>query len=153
MKRITQTLLIAPIACAAFGASFSAAAADSGAMMVSDCWIRALPGNLPSGAYFSMMNMGDKAIDLTGVQAPAFGMAMLHQSQSNGSMSKMVMVDKVSVPAGQTVAFAPGGYHVMLEQPKTALKVGTTQPITFLFSDGEQLTEQCAVKSAGASGN
>jgi periplasmic copper chaperone A len=149
MKGIAQTLLIATLA----GASCGALAAEPAAMMVSDCWIRALPGNLPSGAYFSMMNMGDKAIDLTGVKAPAFGMAMLHHTESNGSTSRMVMVDKVAVPAGQTVAFAPGGYHVMLEQPKAELKVGGTLPMTFIFDDGEQLTEQCAVKSAGATAN
>lgn len=117
--------------------------------MVSDCWIRALPGNLPSGGYFSVMNMSDKPIDLTGVKTDAFGMAMLHQTQSNGSTSKMVMVGKATVPANGTLEFAPGGYHLMLEKPKQPLKVGTSIPLTFSFSDGEKVTSECAVKSAG----
>jgi len=111
MKRIAQALILLPLcglSCALSSTAFAAAPAAPEAMMVSDCWIRALPGDLPSGGYFSVMNMSDKAIDLTGVQSNAFGMAMLHQSQSNGSMSKMVMVDKVPVPANGTLTFAPG---------------------------------------------
>jgi copper(I)-binding protein len=55
------------------------------------------------------MNMSDRPVDLTGVESDAFGMAMLHQSQSNGDMSKMVMVDMATVPANGTLTFAPGG--------------------------------------------
>ncbi len=143
MKHTLKTLALLPL-CLASCAAFAA----PNAMMLSDCWIRAMPSDLPSGGYFSMTNRGDKPIALTGVQADAFGMAMMHQTQSNGSMSKMVMVDKVTVPANGTVAFAPGNYHVMLEKPKAPVKVGTTLPLIFSFSDGERVTAQCAVKSA-----
>ncbi|TCG05250.1 copper transporter [Paraburkholderia steynii] len=127
----------------------SAQAASAQSVMVSDCWVRSMPGDVPSGANFMAMNMSDKAIDLTSVETDAFGMAMLHQTQTSGSTSKMVMVDKATVPAHGKLAFAPGGYHVMLEQPKAPLKVGSKIPLTFGFSDGEKLTTQCAVKPAG----
>ncbi|MFL9935018.1 copper chaperone PCu(A)C [Paraburkholderia sp. RL18-103-BIB-C] len=130
--------------------STAALAAPAGTMMVSDCWIRTLPGDLPSGGYFKVMNMSDKPVDLTGVETDAFGMAMLHQTQNNGSTSSMVMLDKVPVPANGTLAFAPGKYHVMLQKPKHPIKVGTAIPMTFAFSDGEKLTAQCVVRSAGA---
>ena len=94
------------------------------------------------------MNMGDKPVDLEGVSTDAFGMSMLHQTQTTGSTSKMVMVDKVTVPANGTLAFAPGGYHVMFEKEKKPLTVGSTVPVTFKFSDGESIVGQCAVKSA-----
>jgi len=119
-------------------------------VMVSDCWIRTLPGNLPSAGYFSVMNMSGNPVDLTGVKTDAFGVAMLHQTQSNGSTSKMVMVEKATVPANGTLKFAPGGYHVMLENPKQPVKVGTSIPLTLSFSDGETVTSECAVKKAGA---
>ncbi|MEQ0777818.1 copper chaperone PCu(A)C [Paraburkholderia tropica] len=129
-------------------AALPAFAAPSGAVMVSDCWIRSMPGDVPSGGYFKLMNMSDKSIDLVGVSTEAFGMSMLHQTQSNGSTSKMVMVDKASVPANGTLAFAPGGYHVMFEKAKKPLTVGSTIPVTFKFSDGESVQAQCAVKNA-----
>ncbi|WP_028218678.1 copper chaperone PCu(A)C [Paraburkholderia oxyphila] len=122
--------------------------AAPGSMMVSDCWIRSMPGDTPSGGYFKLMNMSDKPIDLVGVSTDAFGMSMLHQTQSNGSTSTMVMVDKASVPANGTLAFAPGGYHVMFEKAKKPLTVGSSIPVTFKFSDGESVEAQCAVKNA-----
>jgi len=146
MKNLLTTALL-PVALTVCAVPATAAPAS---VMVSNCWIRALPGDLPSGGYFSVMNMSDKPVDLTGVQTSAFGMAMLHQTQSNGSTSKMVMVEKATVPANGTLSFAPGGYHVMLEKPRQPLKVGTSIPLTFSFSDGETVTGDCAVKSAGA---
>jgi periplasmic copper chaperone A len=129
-------------------ASLSAFAASSGSMMVSDCWIRSMPGDTPSGGYFKLMNMSDKPVDLVSISTDAFGMAMLHQTQSSGSTSKMVMVDKATVPANGTLAFAPGGYHVMFEHAKKPLTVGSTVPVTFKFGDGENVESQCAVKNA-----
>ncbi|MBB2984550.1 hypothetical protein FHX57_006353 [Paraburkholderia tropica] len=145
MNRFLRTIaLTMPLAAAALPAF----AAPSGAMMVSDCWIRSMPGDTPSGGYFKLMNMSDKSIDLVGVTTEAFGMSMLHQTQSSGSTSKMVMVDKAAVPANGTLAFAPGGYHVMFEHAKKPLVVGSTIPVTFKFSDGESVDAQCAVKNA-----
>jgi len=145
MKQAFRTLAMIPLCMA----SLTALAAPSASLMVSDCWIRSLPGDLPSGGYFKVMNMSDRPVDLTGVETDAFGMAMLHQTQSNGSTSTMVMVDKATVPANGTLTFAPGSYHVMLEKPTKPLKVGTSIPLTFVFSDGEKVTAKCVVKSPG----
>jgi len=138
--RLAFALPLAAAALPAFAASSS--------MMVSDCWIRSMPGDTPSGGYFKLMNMSDKPVDLVGVSTDAFGMSMLHETQSSGSTSKMVMVDKASVPANGTLAFAPGGYHVMFEKAKKPLTVGSSIPVTFKFSDGESIEAQCAVKNA-----
>jgi copper(I)-binding protein len=148
MKTSLKAILLATLC----GCAGSAAAAPA-SVIVSDCWIRLLPGNLPSGAYFSVMNMSAQPIDLTGVRTDAYGTAMLHQTQSQGGTSKMLMVEKVTVPAHGTLAFKPGGYHVMLEQPKTPLKVGMPIPFTFVFSDGEQINAKCETKSAAEMGH
>lgn len=140
MKRSIRILAALSLASASFGA-FAASAT------VSDCWVRLLPGSLPSGAYFNVTNSTGDAIELKGVHSDAFGMAMLHRTQSNGSTSTMEMVDSATVPANGTLQFAPGGYHVMLEQPKHPLKVGSTIDLTFTFGNGEKTTAQCAVKS------
>ncbi|VWD28208.1 copper(I)-binding protein [Burkholderia aenigmatica] len=146
---ITKTTLAALAFLSVAALSPVAHAAPAQSVAVSDCWIRGMPGNLPSGGFFNVKNSSGNPIDLTGVDSDAFGMAMLHQTQSNGSTSTMVMVDKATVPAGGTLSFAPGGYHVMLEQPTHPLKVGTTLPLTFTFGDGEKVTAQCTVKAPG----
>jgi copper(I)-binding protein len=142
----SRNLLLAALLCGSSMQAFAGAAATAS---VSDCWIRALPGDLPSGGYFKASNSGDQPVNLVGVGTDAFGMAMLHQTQSQGSTSSMAMVDQVAVPAHGSLVFAPGNYHVMLEHPKQPLKIGTTIPLTFSFSDGEKVTTACMVKSAG----
>ncbi|ACR31850.1 copper chaperone PCu(A)C [Burkholderia glumae] len=135
------------LAAVPLAAACATALAAPGTLTISHCRIRAMPAGIPSGGFFEVANSGAKPVDLTEVSTDAFGMVMLHQTQSNGSMSKMVMVDKATVPAHGTLSFAPGGYHVMLEEPKQALKVGTTIPLTFTFSDGEKLSSPCLLES------
>jgi copper(I)-binding protein len=148
MKRIFRISAMVPLCMA----SLTALAAPPAPVMVSGCWIRSMPGDLPSGGYFNVMNMSDSPVDLTGVETNAFGMSMLHQSQSNGSTSTMVMIDKATVPANGTLTFAPGNYHVMLEKPAKPLKVGTSIPLDFTFSDGEKVTAECIIKSPSSTG-
>ncbi len=145
MKHIQASLLGAVLCCA----SHTSFAATPAALSVSACWIRALPGDLPSGGYFTATNTGDRPVDLVGVSSDTFGMAMLHQTQSEGSTSTMVMVARASVLAHGSLAFAPGNYHVMLDHPKQPLKIGASIPLTFSFSDGEKVTSECIVKSPG----
>lgn len=130
---------------ALLAAGFICAAAA--APIVSDAWIRALPGKLPAGGYFILHNSGPKPITLTGANSPACGMAMLHKSDHVGGMAHMTMVDRIDLPAGATVRFEPGGYHVMCMDPK-GLAPGTTVPFTLGFSDGSRVTVPFAVKNA-----
>lgn len=114
---------------------------------VSGAWIRALPGNLPAGGYFTLANSGTKPITLTGAQSPACGSLMLHMTHTMNGMAHMMAVDSVDVPAGGTFAFKPGAYHLMCMEPK-GLKPGTNVPVTLTFADGTHLTVPFAVKTA-----
>ena len=111
-----------------------------------DGWFRALPGTLPAGGYFSVHNAGTKNLAITGASSPACGMLMLHHSSDKGGMSGMEMVDKVEVPAGGGVSFAPGGYHLMCMNPH--MKVGGTAPVTIGLSDGSKVSAPFAVRDA-----
>jgi copper(I)-binding protein len=67
-------------------------------------------------------------------------------------MGRMEMVDKVPVPANGKVAFAPGGYHVMLMQPKHAVNPGDKVVVTFDLSDGSKLPVTFVARPANATG-
>src|SRR6516162_222658 len=84
--------------------------AQAAPFQITDGWFRALPGNLPAGGYFTAHNGTGREISITGANSDACGMLMIHQSSNKGGMSGMDMVDKVSVPAGGTLRFAPAGY-------------------------------------------
>ncbi|HZZ01505.1 copper chaperone PCu(A)C [Paraburkholderia sp.] len=130
-----------------FGFASAANAAGAQAISVKDAWVRWLPNNLPAAGYVTLVNASDKPVDLVDISSNDYGDAMLHQTVSNGSTQKMVMVDKLTVPAHGQVAIAPGGYHVMLEDAKHKVAPGDTVHLTLKFSDGETLDTPFAVKS------
>lgn len=115
---------------------------------VQDCWIRLLPGSAPSAGYFTIENSGDQPASLTGAHTAAFGMAMLHETHkdSKGVMG-MSAVHDVPVPAKGRLAFAPGGYHVMLEKPAKPLHIGDKVALTLVFGGDQALTTQCEARS------
>ncbi|HEY4076761.1 MAG TPA: copper chaperone PCu(A)C [Rhizomicrobium sp.] len=128
----------------------TAAGAEAAPFEVTDAWFRALPGKLPAGGYFTADNRTGREITITGARADACGMLMIHQSSSKGGMSSMDMVDKVAVPPGGRVSFAPGGYHLMCTDPTPKMKIGTKVPVLFSLSDGS--TVAVAFQVRGASG-
>lgn len=122
--------------------------AQAAGPIVSNAWFRALPNNLPAAGYFTLKNASAKTVSLTGADTPACGMLMLHKTEHMGGMNHMSMVDSVDVPAGGTLSFAPGGYHLMCTDPTAALKPGATVLVTLKFADGTTLQMEFPVKSA-----
>jgi len=126
----------------------AAAPASVQGLAIGDPWFRALPGNLPAGGYFTLRNSGAAKAMLTGAESPACGMVMMHKSENKGGMAGMDMVASVDVPAGGSVAFSPGGYHLMCMDPKPALKPGAKVPVTLSFQGGGKLMAEFAVRNA-----
>jgi hypothetical protein len=124
----------------------TAGGAQADGLTVSDAWIRALPSSVPSGGYFTLHNGTAKPVTLTTAQSPACGMLMLHKSDSMSGMSSMDDVSEVIVPAGGTVKFAPGGYHLMCME--ATVKPGQRVPVTLNFRGGAKVTAVFAVRNA-----
>jgi copper(I)-binding protein len=120
----------------------------AGQLTVGNAWFRALPGDLPAGGYFTLHNGSAVAASLTGAETPACGMLMLHRSTNTNGMSKMEDVTSVSVPAGGSLSFAPGGYHLMCMGATAAMKPGGYVTVTLDFADGSKLATIFAVKNA-----
>ena len=62
--------------------------------------------------YLQIVNKGDQPDRLIGVTA-GFPRVMIHTTQMDGDIARMVHLEAVDIPAGETVTFAPGGLHVM----------------------------------------
>lgn len=119
-------------------------------LVIKDCWIRAMPGDLPSAGYFTIKNEGKQAVTLSGVQSAAFKKTMLHQTVLQDGMARMKHVDGVRIAAGESASFKPGGYHAMLEQRTVLLTPGDTLAMTFQFGPAGQIESTCAVRNAAA---
>ncbi|HWM62292.1 MAG TPA: copper chaperone PCu(A)C [Rhizomicrobium sp.] len=137
MKRLNAIALIA-----------MTSAAQAAPLDVTGAWFRALPGKLPAGGYFTAQNNTRRDIAIAGASSDACGMLMIHQSRTAGGMSGMDMVDKVSVPAGGKIAFAPGGYRLMCESPTPKMKIGAKVPVVFSLSDGSAVAVAFSVRGA-----
>ncbi len=120
---------------------------------VNDCWIRAMPAGLPSAGYFRIENTSNSPVALVGAEAQGFGKVMLHTHLDTGGMSRMAHVDKVDLPPGGGFDFAPGGHHLMLEQPAGDLAIGSTRSLMLRFEGGRALTVQCELRPPSAMGH
>ena len=122
-----------------------ACAAD---VSVSDGWFRSLPSGQPAGGYFTMKNRGAAPVALVAAESAACGMLMMHRTVSRGGTSRMEDVKSVAIPAGGTVSFSSGAYHLMCMEPGAAVTPGKTVPVMLLFSDRSKVYANFAVKNA-----
>ena len=132
--------------CLAAALLSAAAFAGAPSLSASDAWVRWLPNGLPAAGYVTIVNNGDKPVDLTDVSSADYDSVMLHQTVKNGATTQMVMVDKATVPAHGKLSIAPGGYHFMLEEAKHKIAPGDTVHMKLKFSDGQTLDTPFAVK-------
>ena len=145
MKSSTLSILLAGLLLAC-GAHASAAEH----VHASHAWIRVLPGDLPAGAYVTLQNDGDQPVALSGASSTVYADVMLHQSSTTGGMSRMTMVDALSVPAHGKAMLAPAGYHLMLMQANAPVKPGDTVRLTLRFTDGSTLVTDFIARPANA---
>lgn len=124
----------------------SASIARAADIEVKDAWIRLLPAGVPAGGYMTIHNRTGQSIVLTGASSGAYGHVMLHRTVEQGGISRMLPVDRIEIPAGSTLAFAPGGYHVMLTKPNYAIAAGERVPVTLEFSDKHRITARFDVR-------
>jgi copper(I)-binding protein len=83
---------------------------------------------------------------------PGAARAELHESAMAGMVMKMRPLSAVAIPAGQSVAFAPGGMHIMLLGLKAPLREGQSFPLTLTFAKAGTQTVTVAVGKVGAVG-
>jgi copper(I)-binding protein len=60
------------------------------------------------------------------------------------------MHEKLVIAPGQSVAFEPGGLHVMLSGMKKSLLIGQTVPLIFLLANGGQVNVAAVVRPLDA---
>lgn len=117
---------------------------------VSDAWVRlsAIPSR-PAAAYFTLHG-GPSDETLIAVSSDTAVRAEMHETMKHGqNMTTMTPIASVPLPARATVAFKPGGRHVMLFDVNPGIKPGSTMTLSFAFADGSRLDTQADVIGAG----
>ena len=118
-------------------------------LKVSDAWVREPIGSRGlTSAYAVVENPGAAELQIVGVTADVAGSVEMHEMTRAGEMMKMAPMTTATVPAHGTMAFKPGGAHLMLFDVKRQLKEGDRVTLTFTASTGTRVTATAAVKKA-----
>ena len=117
--------------------------------MVENAWIREAPPNMKMLAgYLVLHNHAEQAQTLVGASSEAFAKVEIHRSETIDGVARMSAVAKVDIAAGGQLAFAPGGYHLMLIDPVKPLKAGDEVALSLKFAGGESMDLKAEVKKA-----
>lgn len=114
---------------------------------ISDLWISEAPPTVSVlAAYAKIENLSDKPKVLTSVTSPYFSKIELHLSEVVNDVAKMIKQESISIPANSHLELSPGAYHLMLFNPKTAIKAGDKQTIHFNFEDKTSISIEATVE-------
>lgn len=115
-----------------------------------DGWLRATPpGVRNAAAFMTLDNHGTTDLLLTGVQCQNTLAARceLHEHlHVDGRMRMQKVTVPLTIPAGGSLRFAPGGYHVMLLDIAQPLIAGSRAELVFTFVDQSTYHAQLPVK-------
>ncbi len=122
------------------------------AVTATDAWCRPSPnGAKAGGCYVTLTAATDDR--LTGGSTPRAGSLQVHEMKTENGMMKMAeLTAGLPLPAGQAVALAPGGNHLMLIGLTAPLVAGETVPLTFQFASAPAITVQAQVRQPAMDG-
>lgn len=138
LSNVVRRTVLATILAAALAAMPALAPAQTTAtLVVQNPWIRKPPPGLETVAlYFTLKNVSKRAVFIVGVSSPLAANGMIHETSTVDGQSRMRMRERVTVPAGSSVAFEPEGLHVMLTGVTKTLEVGDQVPVTLELDHG-----------------
>ncbi len=99
----------------------------------------------PAAGYFTIHG-GSQAAVLRGIETEAAVRLEMHESTTTNGMMEMKPLDTVDVPAGSTVAFAPGGKHLMLWSINPQALAAGKISFKMIFSNGDRLLVDAVVE-------
>ena len=96
----------------------AACSAERAPLVATDVIVkRPMPGMQMTAGYLTFSNNSSQAITLTHVMSPQFGAVEMHESVVEDGMARMYPLGDLTILAGTSVKFEPGGKHLMLMRP------------------------------------
>jgi periplasmic copper chaperone A len=149
-----RSLLFALAAGGAAALAGLAAAAQDGGLRIHEPWSRATPGGARVGVgYLVVENRGTAPDRLLGGASEIAGRVEIHETVTEGGVSRMRPLEALPVAPGGRVELRPGGLHVMFMDLKRPLKEGERFAATLRFERAGAVPVEFAVRSIGAGGH
>ena len=147
-RGVTLAACAALALAAAFGSSLAVGQASP--LIVENAWLRKAPGVDTAAVYLVLKNTGVQPVVVVGVRSPSASHVMIHETSTTGGQSQMRAYDRLIIAPGKSVAFQPGGLHVMLSGIKGNVAIGQTVPLVLVLSNGTTVPVAAVVRSLDA---
>jgi len=123
-----------------------------GDLVLEGTWTRATPPKaMAGGGFVTITNKGTEADRLVSAASPVAGRVEIHEmAVTDGVMKMRELENGLPIPAGETVALKPGGFHIMFMQLNQPFKMGEKVPVTLTFEKGGEVEIQLDVQKMGA---
>lgn len=88
---------------------------------------------MAGGGFLDITNSGTTDDTLIGVSGD-FPRVEIHTTEMTDDVARMMKVDSITIPAGETFTLAPGGFHVMfMGLQGDPFEIGETVAATLIF--------------------
>lgn len=105
-----------------------------------------LPYAPVAAGYLTITNHGPTDDRLVSASSSVAGITQIHEMKMEGDVMKMAeLPDGLPIPAGGSVALAPGGLHIMFMRLNDGLVEGTIVPLTLVFEKAGDVTVELLV--------
>ena len=146
-----QIGLISAIVTLVLGTSSTAATYQQGGIRILEPWSRSAAVHTTGAGYLTLTNIGKATETLSVIETPAAARVEMHKTSMSAGIMSMKRLDRgLLLRPGESVSFAPGGYHLMLVDLSKPLKVGDTFPATLVFASGTKIKVVFPVKATGS---
>lgn len=110
-------------------------------------WVREAPPTAKMlASYMVLRNNGDANEILKSATAKGFKRVEIHRTMIKDGIASMEAQNSLSIPAKDSVALMPGGYHLMLIDGDHPLKAGESVELSLTFDNQKTLEVQAPVR-------
>ena len=134
-RTLLPVVAVAVLAMIPVSATATATESDHAAPTVSQAWARATPPKIKIGAAYVKIEGGHHGDRLVGASSKIADRVEIHAHAMDGGKMSMTKIDDLDIPAGGTVKFEPGGYHLMLIDLRQQLKEGEQLKLVLEFAN------------------
>ena len=113
------------------------AAGEEAGVSVRDAWVRETPpGVAMMAGYMELRNNTSRRQVLVAASSSGFETVTIHRTIVKDGMAGMVHAPQIELTPNASLIFMPGGYHLMLMNPKRILRAGDPVVINLEFRGG-----------------
>ena len=114
-----------------------AAASEEAGVSVRDAWVReSPPGVAMMAGYMALRNNTSRSQVLVAASSSGFETVMIHRTIVKDGMAGIEHAPQIELSPNASLLFAPGGYHLMLLNPKRTLRAGNRVDVNLEFRGG-----------------